>query len=315
MNVFTRIRFRILPPLYELNRAIITVRGEHGDCAVRFTITPSRSSQAAETGGNATVPGDDLGALHNTIVEVEIPAGLATSPRDQRPVAEAQAVAVDLLNLVIEHYRDVTGTAQIRRVPTRHARAFLWEQLAEGGSIQSGRCFGGSGLQPDGPPAESLASGDPEIVAAIQAGVLRGRLPVWASLYLDALADFYTDNTRSGLVHLYMSLEMLANETCQRLGEAAVGAEAATAFLAPAAEDPPVVHAVLKRTREWADSGPSKSAISRLIRSLWRNRNDLLHGRPVELPPDIVETSLVTFGELAAWLQAARPASRALRPR
>ena len=316
MNTFTRITFRILPPLYELNRATITVPGDHGSALIQFTITPSGASPVAGNADSATIPGDDLGALHNTIVQVEIAAILAISPPGDGPVPEAQVAAVDLLNLVVEHYRNVTGVAQIRRIPARHARAFCWEQATVDGRVGSGRFVGGSGLRPDGPPAEGLASGDPLIVAAIQEGVLAGRLPLWAALYLDALAEFYTDNTRSGLVHLYMSFEMLANETCQRLGEAVVGAEAASAFLAPPGDDPPVIHLVLKYTREWAESGPSKSAISRLVRSLWKHRNDLLHGRSLELPPGTAESALVTFGELATWLQSAQPAAaRSDRPR
>ncbi len=176
MNVFTRITFRILPPLYELNRATIVVPSEHDDSAIRFSITPSGASPDAEIPGSATVPGDDLGALHNTIVQVEIPAVLATHPRDAVPVAEAQVVAVELLNRVVEHYRNVTGAAQIRRIPARHARAFTWEQATGDGQRQSGRFVGGSGLRPEGPPADGLASGDPAIVAAIQAGVLAGPL-------------------------------------------------------------------------------------------------------------------------------------------
>jgi len=315
MTVFTRLTFRILPPLYELNRATIAVPSERGEAIIRFAVTRSGTPPTADIPGNATVPGDDLGALHNTIVQVEVPAVLGTYPQDGFAIAEAQVVAAELLNCVVEHYRNVTGAAQVRRIPARHARAFLWLQDTGDGHERSGRFVGGSGLRPDGPPTEGLASGDPAIVAAVQAGVRSGPLPLWTSLYLDALAEFYTGNTRSGLVHLYMSFEMLANETCQRLGEAVVGAEAASAFLAPPDADPPVVHLVLKYTREWAETGPSKSAISRLVRSLWKYRNDLLHGRLVVLPPGTAESALAAFGELATWLQSARPAAPSPRTR
>jgi hypothetical protein len=220
----TLFRFRIAPPLYELNRATIVVPakklGEDVEVSLRFKIAASGQTNLV-TKGNVKVQGDDIGTLHNTIVEVEYPVAVDLGIPPPNGFNEGQQTSVQLLNIVLGHYRRVMQLPQIRPIAVKHAALYEFVTTDDSGHSQAGQTLVGLGFKPDGADA-GLADGDPEIVAKIQTGVATGALPVWYSLYLDGRAERASNNYRSSLAHLYMAFEMLSTTMCRVLGDTGV---------------------------------------------------------------------------------------------
>jgi len=301
----TLIRFRIMPPLYGLNHATIAVPTPRGDVEIGFKIVVSGLSPF-KASGEVKVIGDDLGTLHNTIIEVRFPAFVEVGmPSTPSGFNEAQTVSVDLLNLVLGHYRRVANMPQIRAVAVKHAAGYEFEEVDDEGKARVGSAFGRMGLTPNGEDA-GLADGPSEIVQAIQAGVSQGRLPLWYTLYLDAIAEHSSANYRSALAHIYMSFEMLATMTCRVLGSTKVGGDAVTAFLEPSGDDEPhpSIYQIVGQTRAWFGEGPSKSQLKDHLGRLWKHRNDVMHGSVFEITRADFRQALDAFAFLGPWYQA-----------
>lgn len=306
----TAISFRILAPLYSLHTASLTVPTSGEPIELSITITESGLSAAKTTGG-VTVPGDDLGALHNSIVTVTLPGAhslgpVATSPYQPGQVPQPIRHAVDALNLVIDHYRDAKEAPQIRRIPYNHARGAVAVTNQDDGSTTTQMFFGGNALAPTGEPAPvALASDD--FVAEMQARVGAGALPLWKSIAADSKAELASGNVRSGLAHLYMAFEMLALATCLRLGRQVVGEDDARDFLEPLDADPPYVFKVVRRCRAWASNGPSTAKLNGLMNRLMRHRNGVMHGRARQISQAEVDEALEAFEALTEWMRIASP--------
>jgi hypothetical protein len=302
----TKITFRILPPLYELNRAVVSIPTRGGDVRLSFLITESGQSLASQVTGSVSVPGDDLGSIHNTIVTAEIPELVPVWPTGaHRPggLPEGQRIVVNLLNRVLGYYR-LRVAPQIRPVPPIHARGFKFTQTDEQGNVREGIFAGGNAIRPTGDDA-GLAAGLPDVVSAIQEGVRHGPIPLYLSLYLDALADIEAEQFRSGLAHLYMSFEMLASLTFRRLLTPSLGPAAVDSFLDASGDKPgPTVYRILSECWSVARKpAVSKRSFDREVRGLWKHRNDILHGRPLNVNKDMTEQALLAYRSLAGWLE------------
>lgn len=306
----TSISFRILAPLYQLHAATLGVPTTAGPIELSFTITESGLSAFKTTSG-ATIPGDDIGALHNTIVTATLPGThdvipVVTSPDKPSQVPVAVREAVTALNIVIDHYRDAAGAPQIRRVPYHHARGSSTVTKHDDGTQTTQHLAAGNGLAPTGPTA-SVAEASAEFVATMQARIDAGSLPLWKSITADSQAELAVGNTRSGLAHLYMAFEMLAATTCLRLGEQAVGRSSATEFLEPAVGDPPVIFKIVMRGRDWASGGPSKNKLNGWTHALMQHRNGVMHGGDPQVSPTDVAAAFEAFETLSAWMESASP--------
>jgi len=189
---FTLSRFRILVPLYELHEHTVGVPIKAGLAFVHFTIVDSCADPVFKVGatGSASmqVVGDDLGSLHNTLVEVALPgeADMTTMP-PIGGIPPGQRSAVNILNAVIEHYRLLASAPQIRPVPYKHVRAFEFVHYHEDGTANAGY-FWGPGLSTKGEKA-NVPKAKMEIVEKVQESALTGPVPLWASLRLDSYAE------------------------------------------------------------------------------------------------------------------------------
>ena len=302
----TTLRFRIMPPLYDLNGAVIEVPTALGMCRVHFVITGSGLSPF-QTSGNVQVVGDDLGTMHNTLVEVELPGLPNIVSKIHGRFPAALVVAVDALNQVIENYRWLAKAPQIRRIPYKHARGFDFEQVDATGHGRKGQYRGGNALKPTGEPAD-VSAADQSFSNAVQARVRGGRVPLWASLFSDALADADAGDIHSSFAHFYMSLEMLINSACYKLGEAAVGRAAVDAFMLPSKGHPPNVYQRRDRILEWAEGDQeSKKAFIEKFDTTWKHRNDLLHGRDLKLSEAEFMGVVEGCWWLVSWFQSVKP--------
>lgn len=262
------------------------------------------------------VPGDDIGALHNTIVTATLHGVHDLRPAVTRPYVPGQTprtirLAVDALNGVIEHYRVEADAPQIRRLPYVHARGASGVVHHDHGSRTSMSFLGGNGLRPTGDSAEARPA-DPTFTNVLQDRVLSGPPPQWRLLVADARAEIITGSLQTGLVHLYVATEMLANETCWRLGSLAASEQEVRAFLESddaADTEPPSVTKRVKACRDWAVGGPTKTVLTRSVAKLFEYRNDILHGRDPEIPDSHPQQALVAFRSLAEWLLSAQPAN------
>lgn len=296
----TTITFRILAPLYGLNRAGVIVPTAKGDVAIRFMIVGSPNAMW-KTEGGPTVTGDEFGILHNTLITTEFPARVEVISPESGEYSEAQVAAVALLNVVIGHYRMAARIPQIRTIPTHHAGGFRFSHTDESGTAVTGLVL--SGLDPDGTDA-GVAAGDKVIVDLVQAGVRRGQLPVWLSLLLDAHAELDAQDIRSALAHLYMSCEMLTGLTCRRVGLIKAGIEKTDAFLDPHGPggQPPGISVIMKQTRDWWGKGPSKTKLAKELGRAWRNRNDVMHGKQVDISRSTANKAFKSFRVLQIWM-------------
>ena len=311
---FTLFRFRILAPLYELHQQTIEVSLAGGGATyLHFVVVGSQQGQGAtckaSSGASLSIPGDDIGSLHNTVIEVVLPGLLDTFPPPPPGVLpEGQRVAVDMLNVVIEHYRLVVSAPQIRRVPYKHARTFDFEHHHGDGKGTEG-FVSGFGLSPKGDAAKVPA---PKLTTKIQASVAKGPVPLWLTLKMDAMADLDAGNLQSGLAHHYMSFEMFAHGTCRRLGKNKPGPDEIEAFLSPKDGEPPSVYRVVSYCHELSGGkkgrGISKTKADKMVTALWKHRNDVLHGRPLKLTPAIVESAVQNYNESVGWMSAAQSA-------
>lgn len=298
--------FRIVAPLYELHQQTVDVKVRAGICSVHFTVVDS-SSPPAWTTNNAVIKvlGDNLGSLHNTLVEVLLPGLREMMFSAPGTVPDGQRSAVNILNAVIQQYRHKVPAPQIRPIPYQHARRFdvtyfIDEATEERGGMVS------AGLSPEGEPA-AVPPADAEIVERIREGLRQGPLlPLWVTLQLDAAADFDAGNNLSGMAHLFISFEMFAHSIFRRLASLAGEVAAIDEFLTPPSGDPPSIYDVMKRCYQMAPSPlkktKSKRQFDKLFSSFWRHRNDVLHGRPIELTSDLVDSARNDFVELYDWL-------------
>jgi hypothetical protein len=251
--------------------------------------------------GGVTVTGDEFGILHNTLITTEFPASLEVRSSERGQYSEAQVAAVALLNVVIGHYRMAARIPQIRTIPTHRAGGFRFSHIDESGTAVTGMAL--SGLDPDGTDA-GVADGDKDIIDLVQAGVRRGQVPIWLSLLLDAHAELDAQNIRSALAHLYMSCEMLAGLTCRRVGIMKAGIETTDAFLDPqgAGSQLPGIAVIVKQTRDWWGEGPSKTMLVKELGRTWRNRNDVMHGKQVDISRDAANRAFKSFRVLQIWM-------------
>jgi hypothetical protein len=208
-----------------------------------FTVVDNCKALVFMTIGGAmlAVPGDDIGTLHNTLVEVVLP-GLAdvSPPKEPGGIPSGHESAINVLNGIIEHYRVLVPAPQIRPVPYKHARSFEFEIHPADGAGTEG-FFQAAGLSPKGEAAK-VPPAKPEKVAEIQASAKTGPVPLWVTLKMDAYADFAAGNPLSGMAHLYMSFEMFAHGACRRLGRGMPGAQVVEEFLNPQkASHPPFI--------------------------------------------------------------------------
>ncbi len=302
MIVRTVVQFRILPPLYELNRATINVPMDDGDFAsVHFLTTKSHASDL-NVRGNVRLLGDAIGVLHNTIVEVTYPGYLSTEhPADPLEMPEAQAVATSLLNYVLPHYRARADATQIRKIPLVYTKRFKWIHVEESGKEWDGQEL--IGIIPDGEDA-GLANGDPEIIQRIQSDLIEhGQLALCSILYLDAKAERFLGNTRSAMAHLYMAFESLAFSTCRTLGYNRVGKAETDAFLEPPRKRSPAIRTVVRKTSDWFGEGPLSETelIEKLVNPLFRYRNQIMHGNEVTLSFAEEQEAFHAYEGLLEW--------------
>ena len=77
----TLIKFRIVAPLYQLHEQTVRFRVGTGFAFAHFSIVNSGMEPTwTGVGATASIPGDDLGVLHNTIVELVFPGLADMSP-------------------------------------------------------------------------------------------------------------------------------------------------------------------------------------------------------------------------------------------
>ncbi len=295
-------QFRIIPPLYELHQAELHFRLLSGDAAMEFTVVDSGASAAMTAVGPAklSVPGDDVGVLHNTLVRVHLPGFLRIDMPEAGQVPDVQRTAIDLLNVVIDVYRYVVNAPQIRRIPYRHARGFMSHYKTHSGETKPGPIMlGGNALNPSGQPA-NVSPCNPEVVQRIEQHLRAGPPPSWIVMLLDAKAEQQSNNTRSCLAHLYMAFEMLLSSQLLRLAKDADKVNEIESFLAPAGKRPPQVRAVLQRFLNLA-GGSNKSTLDE-FETFWSYRNDVMHGKEVDLSDDQLQMVLTQFEARATTL-------------
>ncbi len=315
----TKIKFRVAPPFYSLHNAEIGLTTVLGQATMRFTIVDSGVPTGFTTHGNVRIVGDDLGILHNTLCEIEFdssfdPIGVEVGD-DALLFTPPINRFVDLLNMVLDHYRWLANETWLRRIPYRHVGNISFEHDSDDGNGRVGFWAAPMGLSPEGQPSENMTSARQEFVQALQKQVAAGPIPVWLSLWADSRADFLSNAYRSGLAHLYMSLEMLARITYLRLGTAVIGSTVEEHLL-PASPDkePLSISRVVKQCREWAASGPSKSKLTKTLYQAWQYRNKVMHGSEVLLSAKDVDSVITSAEEIARWLESARPLVRRLVP-
>jgi hypothetical protein len=307
---FTLVRFRILPPLYELHEETVAVPLEFGTALLHLQIVDSYVPSSFEGGGKGTsaVPGDAVGVAHNSMIEVALPGLVSMQPARQLgpgDVPEGQLRALRVLNHVIQHYRVLANVPQIRPVTATDGRGFKFTHFRRDGTTKSGIVLGRNALPPNGETAD-MPKPNKEIAEAIKRASGAGPSPLWATLKADAFADMDAGDVRSGFAHLHMSLEVLAHQTVRHLSKAdrGIGEGAEFGHLRSDAE-PPNLPAVVRECFDLYAGGYSRTRIEELTEGLLKHKNDVLHGRDVRLASGAVDEALACYLELKDWLVAA----------
>jgi len=274
----TTLSFRIAPPLYDLHGASFTLSSVAGvdDVGLRVNLVDSGVGIIGRTmtsgGGSVTMRRDNSGVLHNTRLDVTLPGPLDEWMGLLRgtPITLAQVA-----NRLIDWYRLGAGRPFVRRIPLSSISGF--EARDDNGRV------GQSLLGWSPGEASSTAGGANETPVAELRDRLarRGSLPVWATLYLDARAEYEAGELRAAVLLANSSMETFANIAFRSVGEAE---EVDAAF----AEAPPVPFwQLLKRVNTAVGSDLSNTKLIRLAGRVHRYRDDVSHGNPVD--PDEVE--------------------------
>jgi hypothetical protein len=282
---------------------------EFGTALLHLQIVDSYVPSSFERGGRgtATVPGDAVGVVHNSMVEVALPGLVSMQPaRELQPgdVPEGQLRALRVLNHVIQHYRVLANVPQIRPVTATDGRGFKFTHFRKDGTSKSGIVLGRNALPPNGETAD-IPRPNEEIAEAIKRASRAGPSPLWATLKADAFADMDAGDFRSGLAHLYMSLEVLAHQSVLHLSKASEGVGEAAVFGHPkSGAEPSNLPAIVGECFDLFAGGYSRIRIEQLTEGLLKHRNDVLHGSDVRLASGAVDEALACYLELKDWLTA-----------
>jgi hypothetical protein len=112
-------------------------------------------------------------------------------------------------------------------------------------------------------------------------------------------------NARFGAGRLTDLLQLLPRRlTCRRVGFIKAGMETTDAFLDPqgAGNQPPSIAATVKQTRDWWGLGPSKTRLAKELGRAWRNRNDVMHGKQVDISRSAAIQAFKSFRVLEPWM-------------
>lgn len=306
---FTLVQFRVLPPLYQLHGQTLVVPSEVGTALLHLRIVDSYVPSWLESADkrSTSVPGDDVGLIHNSIVEVALPGVVSLQPaRQLEPgnVPEGQQYVLRVLNHVIQHYRVLAGVSQIRPVKMTHGLGFKFTYFLEDGTAKTGIVMGRNALPPDGEAAD-VPDPDTRISEAIKHAALTGPQPLWATLKEDAFADFDSGDERSALAHLYMSFEVLAYQAYCHLAKVRPGTGGDEDFPPEPGTELRNAPAIADMCFDFHPGGYSRSRIGELSAGLLRYRDEVLLGQNTRLTSKAVDEVLACYLELKDWLAGA----------
>jgi hypothetical protein len=306
---FTLVRFRILPPLYELHSQTVAVPLDAGTGLLHVEIVDSCIPSSFETasGRTSSIPGDEVGVTHNSMVEVALPGLMSMQPPrrlESGNVPEGQLYALRALNHVIQHYRVLAAVPQIRPVTVTDGRGFRFTYFNEDGSTKTGVITGRNALPTEGQPAD-VPSPSAQVAEAIRRASEAGPPALWTTLKADAFADLDAGDVHSGLAHLYMSFEVLAHQTLRHLKDEGTDTDGAPEGSLRPANESPSIRTVVDRCFALFSGGYSQTRIGELTTGLLRYRDEILRGYDIAPTPKAVDEALACYLELKDWLVAA----------
>jgi len=276
--------FRIAPPLYGLNGARVAVSDVAGFESVVVSVTLVDSvGTMGKAMGSVTLPGDGLGVMHNTRLDVTLPGTVAEwmTRRD-----EAGPILAAITNRVIDWYRYFSGHVLIRRIPVRSIRGYRLrdDEGREGWSLlgwppgEASVTAGDEDPGLSGPLAEQLRS--------------KGELPVWKGLYLDAAAEVLAGELRAAVLLANSAMETVINFAYRTVMPPD---EVTKTF---SGESSPPFRQLLKAINTAADTGISNSQLIKLADRVNRDRNNVSHGNPTSLSEEAVADAVQALFEL-----------------
>lgn len=297
----TTFSFRIPPPLYGLQDAELEMPNLSDGRGVKVRVTlvdsdrPSDVRVSVSGSGSVTLPGDNFGMIHNT--RLDVTAGGTVDEWMSSPDGSARIRTLLTLasNRLINWYRFDANQPLVRRIPVQYISAF---EFGDGERV-------GQSFMPGPTPGErSVSAGeqDAQLVQQIGAHVaLRTGIPLWLSLYSDAVADFQSGETHSAVLLANTALETLVNHGFRFAARKTLDdAELEAVFEA----DATVFH-LLKRINELAPTELTNSQLTRLASKVRQDRNIVIHGYPVPLERDRVAAALDALSQLISVVAAA----------
>ena len=290
----TTYSFRVGPPLYRLNGAEFPVRRVEGLSDARISVTLVDSGVPTDanivtsgSGASVTLPGDNIGLLHNSRIDILVPGGVADRPHvENRTLAAA-------VNRLIDWYRLMAGHPEVRRV--RPADIGGYEATDSDGGRQI--MMNPLGASP-GAPSATAGAADSELVGRMVDAVVRP-LPLWSALALDSQAELAAAELRVAVLLANSAMETLIN-----VGFRAVAppAEVESAF----SEDSPASFwQLIKRLNEIVETGRQTTELNSMASRVNRYRNDVSHGNPVVLDEVVVREGVRALFELGTLIDAA----------
>lgn len=277
--------FRISPPLYALNGCALSLPGVPllGDLALMLTIVDSGAPLGAQmTGGTIAAQNDNYGLFHHSQIRIER-TGVAN---DWLRWADIESVLEIICNKVIDWYRYFAAQSFIRRLPGGSVRGLTAHDSA-GGFALLGMPY------VEGSASVTAPDGDLKIQKSIQSRLARNEPPsTWTVLHMDAQADLASSSLRTALLLANTGLETLVNTSFRAL---ASKEEVAAMF---AAKPAPGFRTLLREVNRRAPTGLSSSRLVSIANRVNVNRDDVIHGNPVELVRTRVEDSVDALGQL-----------------
>ena len=236
----TTFSFRISPPLYGLQDAEfeLTRVGDFERVHVKITLVDSGMPLSVKVatrgeGSGVTLPGDNLGVLHSTRLDVTVPGTIAEwNDVNGRRLAQ-------VANRIIDWYRLQAGRPSVRRMPENTVGGYEAHDT-DGGVVVLMQPLAAS----PGERSKSAGGADQDLLARLRGSVERP-FPLWVALYLDAYAEFLAGELRVAVLLANVSMETLVN----RAFRAVVSPEDVEAAFG-GLSDPPSFWQLIKRVNE-----------------------------------------------------------------